>query len=181
MACNMECHVSTRGGILRAINRVAIRGSRWRAIRPALRWNEHCACSSRCATARIDMACNTLPYKIAALRDAHQINWAAPWKGAAQFLFQPLCWFLGTATRRECDDAKQRDRSRLRRWGAASVVAPLSVVLRVRRCACGRRRSQGRADRRRAALAMPAPAREEHPPAGSRSSYSRSSRIHCIR
>ena len=42
-----------------------------------------------------------------------------PGRGAAQFLFQPLCWFLGTATPSEDRgaqqaDAKQGDRCRLR-------------------------------------------------------------------
>ena len=35
--------------------------------------NEHNACSAGYPMAEGDMACNTLPYKIAALRDAHHI------------------------------------------------------------------------------------------------------------
>jgi hypothetical protein len=46
-------------------------GSRWRAMRPTPRWNDCDAPHVLGADTEGDMACNTLPYKIAAARRAH--------------------------------------------------------------------------------------------------------------
>ena len=66
-------HVFKRGAILQAANHASIRGVKMACNTPDAALERLCRRPACRSVAEGDMACNALPYKIAALRDAHLV------------------------------------------------------------------------------------------------------------